>query len=51
MNTTLTRRNLLDLATLGTAATALGALTGCEKPESSSTRASSAGCRQILEPK
>jgi ABC-type sugar transport system substrate-binding protein len=43
MNTPLTRRQLLKLASLGTSAAALSALTGCEKPESSSPVASSVG--------
>src|SRR5262249_46648252 len=33
MKTTLTRRELLRLASLGTGAAALSAVTGCEKPE------------------
>jgi ABC-type sugar transport system substrate-binding protein len=36
MKTTLTRRELFRLASLGTGAAALGALTGCEKPEATS---------------
>lgn len=50
MNTSLTRRDLLKLASLGTAATALGALTGCEKPESTSPAAASAGGARPVNP-
>jgi len=50
MNPTLTRRDLLKLASLGTSAAALSALTGCEKPESTAPFARSGGGVKSVNP-
>ena len=46
MNHSLTRRDLLKIASLGTGGVVLGSLTGCEKPEASSATAVSANRAQ-----
>src|SRR6266511_1429895 len=45
MNTQLTRRDLLKLASVGTAASAFGFLTGCEERGANTTAAPSSGAR------
>src|SRR5688572_14476738 len=50
MNTQLTRRDLLKLASLGTAGTTLGMLSGCEQRETNTPASASSAAAKSINP-